>query len=122
MNKSWICLLCPTLRSGIDLIWKGTDANRDGDAFRCEEAELALPIQTCRRHRRVRQPVERNVFKDVVSRKALCLPVKDARDQRFAGCVVVEHPRRQADGRVFEPRQSLRTMTHLLGVSKTMLI
>src|SRR5207344_261526 len=71
--------LCPTSRGLIELVRKGAHRDRDGDVFRGKEGELAFPIQTSRRDRRVRQPVECDVVEDVVSRKPLTLTVKDAR-------------------------------------------
>ena len=71
MDQFGIRLLCPALRGGIDLIGKDAHGSRDRDAFRGEKGKLAFPIQTSRRDRRVRQPVERDVVEDVVSRQAL---------------------------------------------------
>ncbi len=81
----------------IDLVRKDAHGNRDGDAFRGEKGELVFPIETSRRDRRVRQPVERDVVEDVVSRQALGLTVEDACDERVTARVVVEHPGGQAD-------------------------
>src|SRR5438477_9430282 len=96
MNQFGICSLCPTPWGCIDLIWKDAHGNRDGDVFRGEKGKLAFPIQTSRRDPRVRQPVERDVVDDVISRKALGFTVKDACDQRVTARVVVEHPGGQA--------------------------
>src|SRR5258708_464129 len=90
--------------------------------LRSEKAKLAFPIQTSRRDRRVRQPVEGDVFKNVVSSEALGLAVKDACDERIAGRVVVEHPGRQADRRIFNPVERLRAVAHLLSVAKAVLV
>ena len=54
------------------------------DALRGEEGQLVLPVQARRGDRRVRQPVERDVVEDVVSRQALGPPVEHARDQLVA--------------------------------------
>ena len=43
-----------------------------------------FPIEASRRDPRVRQPVERDVVEDVVSRQALLLAVEDARDELIA--------------------------------------
>ena len=67
-------------------------------SFGAKKAKLVFPIETSRRNRRVRQPVERDVVEDIVSRQALGLPVKDACDELVAARVVVEHPGGQADG------------------------
>ena len=71
MDEFGIRPLCPTPRGGVDLIWKDADGNRDGDVLRGEKGKLVFPIQTSRRDRRVRQPVEGDVVENVISRKAL---------------------------------------------------
>ena len=71
MDELGIRTLCPTPRGGVDLIWKDADGNRDGDVLRGEKGKLIFPIQTSRRDRRVRQPVEGDVVENVISRKAL---------------------------------------------------
>src|SRR5260370_25971437 len=60
--------LRPASRGLIELLRKGAHGSRDGDVFRSEKRQLALPIETRRRDRRVRQPIERDVVEDVVSR------------------------------------------------------
>src|SRR5262249_51175506 len=94
--------LCPTPRGLVDFVWKRAHSHRDGDVFDVEKAYLrgqsVFPIETSRRYRRVRQPVERDVVEDIISRQAFGLSVKHARDKRKTGGVVVEYPRRQADG------------------------
>src|SRR5260370_3511908 len=112
----------PTRGGGVDLIWKDADGNRDGDVLRGEKGKLVLPIQTSRRDRRVRQPVEGDVVENVISRKALGLAGKDARHERLTGFVVVEYPGRQADGRVRNPVKGLWAVPHLEGVAKAVLI
>src|SRR5260370_33844830 len=112
----------PTRGGGVDLIWKDADGNRDGDVLRGEKGKLVFPIQTSRRDRRVRQPVEGDVVENVISRKALGLAGKDARHERLTGFVVVEYPGRQADGRVRNPVKRLWAVPHLEGVAKAVLI
>src|SRR5260221_3790396 len=68
MNEFGKRFLCPTPRGCIELIGKGAHGNRDGDVLRGEKGELVLPIETRRRDRRIRQPVERDVVEDIVSR------------------------------------------------------
>jgi hypothetical protein len=96
MDEFGVRPLCPTPRGGVDLIWKDADGNRDGDVLRGEKGKLVFPIQTSRRDRRVRQPVEGDVVENVISRKALGLTGKDARHERLTGFVMVEYPGRQA--------------------------
>ena len=97
MNQFGIGFLCPTPRGCIDLIGKDAHGSRDRDTFRGEKGKLAFPIETSRRDRRIRQPVERDVVEDVVSRQALGLAVENACDERLTARVVVEHPGGQAD-------------------------
>src|SRR2546428_4914786 len=122
MDEFGVRPLCPTPRGGVDLIWKDADGNRDGDVLRGEKGKLVFPIQTSRRDRRVRQPVEGDVVENVISRKALGLAGKDARHERLTGFVVVEDPGRQADRRICKPVQRLRAVRHLHGVAEAMLI
>ena len=68
--------------------------------------------------RRVRQPRDRDVVEDVVSREAFGLSVKDARDERVAARVVIEEIRRQADRRIRDSVQRLRTEPHLVPVGE----
>src|SRR5258707_7035936 len=122
MDQFGVRPLCPTPRGGVDLIWKDADGNRDGDVLRGEKGKLVFPIQTSRRDRRVRQPVEGDVVENVISRKALGLAGKDARHERLTGFVVVEYPGRQADGRVRNPVKRLRSVRHLDGVAQAMVV
>src|SRR5437773_10599980 len=98
MDQFGIRARCPTPRGLIELVRKGAHGSRNRDTFRGEKGKLAFPIETSRRDRRVRQPVERDVVEDVVSRQALGMTVKDTCDERLTARVVVEHPGGQADG------------------------
>src|SRR6267154_4723659 len=122
MDEFGIRFLYPAPRSGVDLIGINADGNRDGDVLGGEKSKLVFSIQTSRRDRRVRQPVEGDVVEDVVSRKALGPAGKDARHERLTGFVVVEYPGRQADGRVRNPVKRLRAVRHLDGVAQAMLV
>src|SRR5947208_16843464 len=96
--------LGPTLRGLIDLVrirhhgyWK---LNAPG----VEEAALApplpcAPIETRRRDRGARQPVEGAVVEDGVARQALTAAIEDAHDELLAARVVVDHPGRETDPR-----------------------
>src|SRR4029434_10523756 len=81
MDKFGKCPLRPTPRGLVEFVGKGAHSNRDGHTLRSEKRELVFPIQTSRRNGRARQPVERDVVKDVMSRHALSLPGKDACDK-----------------------------------------
>src|SRR5882762_9575143 len=118
MDEFGVRFLYPATRSGVDLIGINADGNRDGDVLRGEKGKLVFPIQTSRRDRRVRQPVEDDVVENVISRKALGLAGKDARHERLTGFVVVEYLGRQTDGRVRNPVKRLWAVPHLEGVAK----
>src|ERR1700704_1583313 len=122
MDEFGIRFLYPAPRSGVDLIGINADRNRDRDVLGSKKGKLVFPIQTSRRDRRVRQPVEGDVIENVISRKALGLAGKDARHERLTGFVVVEYPGRQADGRVRNPVKRLRAVSHLEGVAQAMLV
>src|SRR5215212_1243377 len=112
----------PAFWGRVELVRKGGHGNRQGDALGGEEGQLALPVQPSRRDRRLRQPVERDVVEDVVSREALGLSVEDAGDERVAPRVVIEHPGRETDGRVHNRVKRLRTKRHLIGVAQPRLV
>src|SRR5258705_11831705 len=122
MDEFGVRPLCPTARGGVDLIWKDAHGNGDRDVLGGEKGKLVFPIQTSRRDRRVGQPVEGDVVENVISRKALGLAGKNARHERLTGLVVVEHPSRQADGRVRNPVTRLWAVRHLEGIAKALLI
>src|ERR1700687_978241 len=122
MDEFGIRFLYPAPRSGVDLIGINADGNRNGDVLGGEKGKFVFRIQTSRRDRRVGEPVEGDVVEDVVSRKSLGLPGKDARQERLTGFVVVEYPGRQADGRVRNPVKRLRAVPHLEGVAQAMLV
>ena len=52
---------CPTPRGLIELVRKDAHGSRDRHVLGVEIADLIFPIKTGRRHRRVRQPEERDV-------------------------------------------------------------
>jgi hypothetical protein len=64
--------LRPAPRGLIVLAGKHAHGSRDGDVSGVVNAELVFPIEASRGSRRVRQPVERDVVKDVVSCEAVC--------------------------------------------------
>ena len=105
-------------RRCIDLVREDAHGDRDRDVLDGEERQLVLPVEARRGDRRVRQPVERDVVEDVVAREALGLSVEDAGDELVAAHVVVEHPGREADGRIRDPVERLRAVRHLEGVAE----
>jgi hypothetical protein len=62
--------LCPASRGLVELVGKDADGERDRDWLGVEKVRLVLPIQAGRRNACVRQPVEREIVEDVVSREA----------------------------------------------------
>ena len=84
--------------------------------------KLALPIETGRGDCRIRQPIERDVVEDVVSRQALGLTIENARDERLTARIMIEHPGSQADRRIRNPVKRLRAVRHLLRVTQAVLI
>src|SRR4051794_31420601 len=91
VNQFGIRLLCPAPGGCVDLVGEGADGNRDLDAHGVEEAARRMvrvvPIELRRGDRGVRQPIERDVVEDVVSRQSLSLSVKDAGDHFLAARV-----------------------------------
>ena len=74
------------------------------DVLDVEERQLVLPVETGRGHRRVGQPIERDVVEDVVARKAFGFPVEDAGDELVAARVMVEDPGGEADRQIRDAR------------------
>src|SRR5262245_48279428 len=122
MDQFWIGLLCPASRGCVDLIWERAHGGRDRDTFRSENGELALPIETSRRDRRIRQPIERDIVEDVVACQAFGFSVEDSCDQRQAASVMIEHPGGEADRGVCKRVQRLWPVRHLLRVTESVLV
>jgi hypothetical protein len=80
MNEFGIRPLRPAPWRRIELVREDAHRNRYGDAFGIEISEFApnLPIETGARKRRIRQPSDRDVVEDVISREALGFSLKDA--------------------------------------------
>src|SRR5262245_10730082 len=72
MNQTWIGPFRPTPRRLVLLPRKDAYGDRNGDALGVEEASVIFPIQARRRDPRIRQPVERDVVKDLVPREFAC--------------------------------------------------
>ncbi len=70
VDKLGICSLSPAPWSRIEFVREDAHGNRDGDAFRIEiPFAPILPIETGARKRRVRQPGDRDVIKDVIAKE-----------------------------------------------------
>ena len=104
MDEFGIRPLCPTPRGLVLLARKDAHGNRNGDALGVEKATLIFPIETRRRDPRVRQPIERDVVEDLVTRqfaRGARGPVQSRGDRRgrlAVSIIVVEEPGGQADG------------------------
>jgi hypothetical protein len=59
----------PSLSGSAALAGKDRHGGRDGEALGVEEATLVFPIETRRGDPRVRQPIERDVVEDLVTRQ-----------------------------------------------------
>src|SRR5262245_65302129 len=100
MDQLGIRLFRPTPRCWIELVREDTHGYRDGDAFGIEIPELApiLPIEPGTRERRVRQPGDCDVVKDVVACQAFGCSRKNVCDQLVAARVVIQEISCQTDG------------------------
>src|SRR4029077_12861196 len=116
-------LLGPTAWGWIEFVREDTHGNRDGDAFGIEiSLAPVFPIETGARNPSVRQPGNRDVVENVVAREALRLPIEDARDEFQAARVVIQEIPRQADRRIRDSVQRLRSQPHLVPVADSLLI
>ena len=103
MDEFRIRSLRPTPRGLILLARKDAHGYRNGDALGVEEAALVLPVETGRGDPGVRQPIERDVVEDLVTRqfaRGARGPVQrrgDRRGRLAVGIVVVEKPGGQPD-------------------------
>src|SRR5918994_477084 len=94
IDEVGICLLCPTPRRLILLARKDAHSHRNGDALGVEKATLVFPVETRRRDPRVRQPIQRDVVEDLVTRqfaRRTRRPVQSRGDRRgrlAAGIIV----------------------------------
>src|ERR1700690_2684905 len=124
MNEFGIRPLCPAPRGWIEFVREYAHRHRNGDAFDIEIPEFApiLPIETGPRKRRVRQPGDRDVVEDVVAREAFEFSLKNACDQLVAARVVIKEVSCQADGRIRNSVQRLRSETHLESVGNALLV
>src|SRR5689334_3238898 len=69
MDQFGICALRPAPRRGIEFVREDAHRHRDRDALDVEKTvSPKLPIETTARDRRVRQPGDRDVVEDIISR------------------------------------------------------
>src|SRR5207244_1467943 len=90
---------------------------RDFYAAHVEEAARRgmdiVPVEPRRRDSRIGEPVQSDVVEYVVAGEALRLSVEDTPDHFLAAGVVVHHPGGEADWRVHDPIERLRSIIHL---------
>jgi hypothetical protein len=117
INKFVIRSPRPTSRGLIVLAGKDAHSSWDRDVGRVIKIEVKFPIETSRRNRRVRQPVECEVVEYIVSCQVTCgVSINRApeycRSDRCRGLAitvtVVKEPSCQADGRIRQSVQRLR--------------
>ena len=117
--------LRPTSRGLIVLAGKDAHSSWDRDIGRVIKIEVKFPIETSRRNRRVRQPVECEVIEYIVSCQVTCgVSINRAPEYcRSDRCrwlaitvTVVKEPSCQADGRIRQSVQRLRASRHHLCV------
>src|SRR5579862_8291217 len=77
MDQFGIRPLRPTARAQIDLVRKGAYGNRDRNAFNTEVPEFVFPVEAGSGDPRVRQPGDRDVIENVVTREAFRFSLKD---------------------------------------------
>src|SRR5271154_5964849 len=115
------------LTSGSLIVLAGKDAHRSwgGDIGRVIKVEVKVPIEASRGNRRVRQPVECEVVEYIVSCQVACgvsinCAPEYCRSNRCRGLAitvtVVKEPSCQADGRIRQSVQRLRSSRHHLCV------
>jgi hypothetical protein len=123
VDEVGVGLLGPGPRCLIELVREDAHRCRDGGALDVEEAEVVLPVQATRGHPGVRDPGERDVVEDLLTRQvAYRVTCKGPCDVLVAAGVVVEHPGREGDGRIGEPVQGLRAQPHLKCVADALRI
>src|SRR5437762_9095671 len=81
-----------------------------------------IPVETRRRDRGIRQPIERDIVENVVTAQPFRLAVENAGDQLVAANVVIEYPARKTNRRIDDSVERLRTKRHLVGVTQPVLI
>src|SRR5215216_4240741 len=127
MNELGIRLLSPAFWRLINFFRKRAHGDRKLDASRVEEAArrqimTRVPVETRRRDRGIRQPIERDVVENVVARETFRLAVENAGDHLVAANVVIEYPARKTNRRIDDAVERLRTKRHLVGVAEPVLI
>src|SRR5215472_2458072 len=122
VDELGIRLLRPAPRERIELVRENAHGNRDSYSPDAEEPFLVLPVEAARRNGGVRQPGERDVVEDVVSREAGTLTCEDARDQPVAALVVVEEIGRQPDRRIRQAVHGLRAQPKLEPIADPLLV
>jgi hypothetical protein len=104
----------------VSLARKDAHGGRELNTFRGCKRMPVVPINTSGRDRPIsHQPIERDIFENVVAREAFRLTAEGACDECPTLRVVVNHPGGEADRGIVDPIQRLRTIRHLHRVTKT---
>src|SRR3954453_5731369 len=122
IDELGIRLLGPAARGLV--LFAGEYAHRDWDrdAFGVEKAAFVFPVETRRGERRIREPVERNVVENLVSREFAGGASRPAKRgiyccRRLAiGIIVVKQPSRETNWRIRYALYRLRARSHQAGV------
>src|SRR6185436_12170752 len=115
-NEFWIGLLSPTLWRLVDLFGESAHGDRDLNASHIEEAAAGrksmpgVPVETRRRDRSIRQPIERDVVEHIVAAQPFRFAIENSRDHLVTANVVIEYPARQTNWRIDDSVQSLRAV------------
>src|ERR1700679_2452301 len=89
INQFGIRFLRPAFRGLINLVRKGAYGNRDRDTPWIKKASLIFPIKTSRRDRCLGQPVESDVFKNIISSQPFRLTVEHPGNECLTTGVVI---------------------------------
>ncbi len=127
VDELHIRLLRPALRRLINFFRKRAHADRKLDPSRVEEAACRqimphVPVETRRRDRGIRQPIERDVVENVVAAQPFRLAVENAGDHLVAANVVIKYPARKTNRRIDDSVERLWPKRHLVRVAQPILI
>ena len=127
VDELHIRLLRPALRRLINFFRKRAHADRKLDPSRVEEAACRqimphVPVETRRRDRGIRQPIERDVVENVVAAQPFRLAVENAGDHLVAANVVIKYPARKTNRQIDDSVERLWPKRHLVRVAQPILI
>ena len=123
-----VAALRPAPGGLVDLAGEDGDRRRDGEVLGAEVRELVLPVAAGRGDPGVCEPVEGDVVEHVVPRQPLrglslgrrAHRHEDCRGRLVVAVAVVDQPGREADRRIGESVERLRTRRHLQRVGRVL--